>query len=436
MNEMTGGPHSLGPIKLARGIRPANALFFVMSALLGVCLTTYISTIQPYVLAVNLGLPNDQQGQVSGLALFAGEIVLLVSSAFIGAFSDRIGRRGVFLGGALLLALGYVLFAYVDTVVALVAVRMFISVGIAVVNVMVGVLMVDYPAEESRGKLVALAGIAIGIGNMLIGIIFLRLPEIYSADGTDALTAGQLTMFTMAGLCLLLALVVRAGLKGGRPEKAQKNEPFRQRVGMGIRAGRENKRVLLAYFCAFVARGDLVVIGTFYTLWLIQAGIQSGMSPEVAATKAGIRFAMVMFAALLWAPVMGWLNDHMDRAHAMGLAMGLAAVGYIGIAFVPDPFGVWMYPAMVVLGIGQISVVLASQTLIGQESPPSYRGSVVGMFSMFGAAGILFISSVGGWAFDAVSPLAPFILIGIVNSLLCFFSIGVARATQPRKDYA
>jgi MFS family permease len=432
---MTEGTHSLGPIRLASGIRPANASLFLLTALLGICLTTYVSTIQPYVLAVNLGLPNDQQGQVSGLALFAGEIVLLLSSAFIGAFSDRIGRRGVFFGGVLLLALGYVLFAYVETVAALVAVRMFMSIGMAVVSVMVGVLMVDYPAEESRGKFVALAGIAIGIGNMLIGVLFLRLPEIYSTDGTDALTAGRFTMFTMVGLCLLLALVIRIGIKGGRPEKAHENESLRQRMAMGVRAGRENKRVLLAYFCAFVARGDLVVIGTFFTLWLIQTGIQSGMTPEAAAAQAGMRFAMVMFAALLWAPVMGWLNDHMDRANAMGLAMGLAAAGYTGIAFVPDPFGVWMYPAMVLLGIGQISAVLASQTLIGQESPPSYRGSVVGMFSMFGAAGILFISSAGGWVYDAISPVAPFVLIGVANALLCLAALGVARITQPRIDY-
>jgi MFS family permease len=422
----------LGPLKLASGIQPRHALFFLCSALLGICLTTYISTIQPYILAVNLALPADQQGQVSGLALFAGECVLLLSSSLIGAFSDRIGRRGVFAGGAFVLALGYVLFGYVDDVTSLVAVRMFMSIGIAVVNVMISTLMADYPAEESRGKLVAAAGIAIGVGNILIGVLFLRLPELFSVGGTDALTAGRFTMFTMAGLCLLLVLVVRFGLKGGRPEKTSEHEAFTQRVAMGVHVGKANARVLLAYFCAFVARGDLVVIGTFFTLWLTQAGMQSGMAPEVAAAQAGMRFAMVMTAALIWAPVMGWLNDHMDRALAIGLAMGLAAVGYIGIAFVPDPFGVWMYPAGALLGIGQISAVLASQTLIGQEAPAAYRGSVVGMFSMFGAAGILFISSAGGWVFDSVGPTSPFILIGVANAILCIAAVLVARRTKPR----
>ena len=417
----------LGPVWLAQGIQPRHTVAFLFAALLGICLTTYISTITPYVLAVNLGLPNDQQGQVSGLALFAGECVLLLSSSFIGAYSDRIGRRGVFVGGLVLLDFGYVLFAFVDDVTTLVAARVFLSIGIAVVNVMISALMVDYPAEESRGKLVAMIGIAIGFGNILIGVVLLRLPEFFAGDGVSKLTAGRYTMFTMTALALLLAVVVRFGIKGGRPEKAAEHEPFRQRVAMGIQAGRENGRVLLAYFSAFVARGDLVVIGTFYALWLTQAGIKSGMEPDVAATQAGIRFAMIMTAALIWAPIMGWLNDRMNRVNAMALAMGLAAVGYISVAFVPDPFGFWMYPAGILLGIGQISAVTASQTLIGQEAPPAYRGSVVGMFSMFGAAGILFISSAGGWVFDRISPVAPFVLIGVANALLFAAALVVAR---------
>ena len=258
----------MGPIRLVPGVRPKHALSFLLAAMLGICLTTYISTITPYVLAVNLGLPNDQQGQVSGLALFAGECVLLLSSSFIGAYSDRIGRRGMFVGGLVVLAAGYVLFGFVSDVTTLVAARVFLSVGIAVVNVMISALMVDYPAEESRGKLVAMAGIAIGMGNILIGVVFLRLPEFFAVDGVSKLTAGRYTMFSMSALALLLAIIVHFGLKGGRPDKAVEHEPFRQRLAMGIRAGRENARLLLAYFSAFVARGDLVVIGTFYALWL------------------------------------------------------------------------------------------------------------------------------------------------------------------------
>jgi len=424
---MTGRDSRIGPIWLAHGIAPSHAITYFAAAFLAICLTTYVSTIQPYLLAVNLALPDAQQGKVSGLALFAGECVLLVTSSFIGAYSDRIGRRGVFIGGLLIVALGYLLLSYADSVTTLVAFRMFMSIGISVVNVMVSALMVDYPAEQSRGKLVAFTGVMIGLSNILIGVVLLRLPEFFANGGADRLLAGRYTLFTMAALCVVTALIVRLGIKGGRPEKAAENESFKQRVAMGLRVGRENSRIMLAYCSAFVARGDLVVIGTFFTLWLTQAGIRAGMEPAEAATQAGIRFAFIMTAALLFAPVMGWLNDRLDRVMAMALAMGIACVGYVAVAFVPDPFGFWMYPVGALLGMGQISAVTASQTLIGQEAPPAYRGSVVGMFSMFGAAGILFISSAGGWIFDRIAPVAPFVLIGIANAVLCLAALWVAR---------
>lgn len=424
--------NKLGPVRLVDGARASHAAYFLFTAFLGISITTFLSTIQPNLLAVNLGLPEAQQGQVSGLALFAGECVLLLSSSFIGAYSDRIGRRGVFVGGLFVLALGWILMAYVDSVVTLVAVRVFMSFGISVVNVMISALMVDYPAEASRGKLVALAGVMIGIGNIMIGLVYMKLPEYFAASlAVNELTAIRYTLFTMAALSIFMALVVRIGIKGGRPPKAQEHEAFLDRLKVGISAGKEKKRVLLAYFCAFVARGDMVVIGTFFTLWLTQSGIQAGMPPSEAAATTGGLFAMVMTSALLWAPVAGWLNDRMDRAMAMSLAMALATIGYVGVAFIPDPLGPWMYPAGVLLGIGQISAVTASQTLIGQEAPPAYRGSVVGMFSMFGAAGILFISSIGGMLFDRVAPVAPFVLIGIANGILCVAALRVAKTTTP-----
>jgi len=426
-NPVTTEQQHFGPVQLAPGVRRGHAGFFLFSAFLGICLTTFVSAFQPYLLAVNLGLPEAQQGQISGLALFAGEVVLLLSSSLIGAWSDRLGRRNVFIAGMFIVAAGWVLLGFVDSVSTLVAARMFMSVGISVVNVMISALMADYPAEASRGKLVAFAGVAIGIGNIFIGLVLMRLPQIFAERGANELMAGRYTTWAMAALSILLALLIRIGIRRGRPPSSSADETLRERVQAGVRVGRENVRILLAYCCAFVARGDLVVIGTFYNLWLIQAGIQAGLAPDAAARQAGGFFAMVMTCALVWAPVMGWINDRIDRVAAMALAMGLAAAGYISVAFVPDPLGGWMYPVGALLGVGQISAVSASQTLIGQEAPLAYRGSVVGMFSMFGAAGILFISSAGGWVFDQISPVAPFVLIGCANGLLCFAALRVAR---------
>jgi hypothetical protein len=65
----------IGPVWLAKDIDPIHVATFLLVALPGISVTTWISTIQPYLLTVNLGLPADQQGKVSGMALFAGGLV-------------------------------------------------------------------------------------------------------------------------------------------------------------------------------------------------------------------------------------------------------------------------------------------------------------------------------------------------------------------------
>jgi MFS family permease len=155
------------------------------------------------------------------------------------------------------------------------------------------------------------------------------------------------------------------------------------------------------------------------------------MGPDVAARTAGSLFAMVMTAALLWAPVMGWLNDRLERTLAMAISLTIAAAGYSVMGLISDPLAGWIYPASILLGMGQMSVTLASQTLLGQEAPKKSRGAIVGTFTVFGAAGILFVTSIGGRIYDSIDPSAPFVLIGVANGLLALLAFWLIRRSKP-----
>jgi len=427
---MTPDSIRFGPLRLAPGVSKLNTLTYLYSAFAGVALTSFVSVIMPYVLNVNIGLPMAEQGRLAGDLVFYGELVLISISGLLGAWSDQYGRRAVFIAGLILLGAGYVALGYVVNVPQLIAVRVFATIGIAAISVMVTAIQVDYPAEESRGKLVGFAGIAIGIGAVMIGVVFTRLPDTYANAGYSELESSRMTMFTMTAFCLVTALLIRIGLVGGPPPQVGVKRPTNELLARGIAVARDNPRLLLAYACGFIGRADLVVVGTFYSLWLTQAGISAGLSADDAAKTAGVMFALVMTAALLWAPVMGWLNDRLNRTLAMTVALVLAMIGYSVIGLIDDPLTGWIYPASVILGIGQMSVTLASNTLVGQESPPELRGAVVGTFSVCGAAGILFVTSVGGRLYDAISPTAPFVLIGFLNGLLALFGYWLYRLTK------
>lgn len=419
----------LGPVVLAPGVRRRHAATYLYASFAGISMSTFVGAFLPYILNVNLGLPIEEQGRVAGDMGFYREIVLIALSTVVGAMSDRTGRRIIFVVGMVILSAGYAFYGYVDSIAQLIIAQVILAVGISLFNVMIIALQVDYADEGSRGKLVGFSGVAIGFGQALIGAVYLGLPERFVGMGATELVAGQYTTLAMAGFSFVTAMAGLIGLKPGKPAHVGEKARFRTVFARGVAAGRDNPRILLAYLSAFASRGDMVVVGTFYTLWLTQAGLATGMTDDEAAKNAGLFFLAVMLTALVWAPILGFINDRMKRTTVMMLALGIASVGYIGMGLIRDPLGGWMIPGAILLGIGQMSVTSACQTLVGQEAPAAARGAITGMFALFGAGGILFITKVGGIIYDGVAPAAPFVLIGIINAALFAYSIFVRNAS-------
>ncbi len=195
-------------------------------------------------------------------------------------------------------------------------------------------------------------------------------------------------------------------------------------VRAGLTAAR-NPRIALAYGSAFASRGDMVVVGAFFSLWVTQAATALGRSDADALAKAGMLFGIVQVSALLWAPVIGLIADRVNRVSAMAFAMALGALGFLGIGLVEDPLAPAAIAACVCLGIGQMSAITASQVLIGQEADARLRGSIVGVYSFFGALGLVASTVVGGRLFDMLAPSAPFVMVGVANGILFLWALAV-----------
>ncbi len=122
--------------------------------------------------------------------------------------------------------------------------------------------------------------------------------------------------------------------------------------------------------------------------------------------------------------------DRINRVTGTAILLAFAAIGYGSMIFVDNPLDPSATKFFVLLGIGQISAFFAATVLIGQEAPVAERGAVVGMFNVIGAIGILISTSIGGRLFDAVAPSAPFVMIGIINSIICVAAI-IVRIKSP-----
>jgi MFS family permease len=419
-----------GPIWLAPGIGIGNMWTLLYAAFFTVGLLTFVGVGTPYVLSAVLKIPPEQQGVVSGNLVFWTEIVAILMFGPVGVIADRIGRKAVFAAGFALMGLGYALYPHAGSIAELTIYRVIYALGIVSATGALATVVTDYPQEATRGKAVAIVGIMNGAGVAVLNIILGGTPKRFADAGFDDVTAGEYTHFIVAGLCLIAAVVVAVGLKGGTPAKQEDRPPALEIVKSAVRAAAANPRIALSYSAAFIARGDLVILGTFLTLWATQAGVEAGMTlPD--ASKAGTRiFVIAQAAALVWVGVVVFLLDKFNRVTALACCMALAAVGYLGMGFVSNPLERIDLPLIVLLGVGQISAFLGSQALIGQEAPVLERGAVIGGFNTSGAVGILFCSVVGGQLFDAVSPNATFIMIGALNALVLLFAV-IVRLKSP-----
>jgi MFS family permease len=73
---------------------------------------------------------------------------------------------------------------------------------------------------------------------------------------------------------------------------------------------------------------------------------------------------------------------------------------------------------LLIVGVGEIGGAIASQVLIAQQAPRAIRGSVIGVFGLCGALGILTAFSAGGYLFDHWRESAPFLLFGIFGAIV------------------
>jgi len=423
----------LGYIELQAGLNKTHGMTLLFACITGIPFLVVINFIQPYILTAILNIPTEQHGSISGYLAILHEIIMIALTGPAGALADRIGRRRVTTAGFLIAGAGLMVYPWASSIAGLIVIRAFYAVGAAALVSGMSVFLADYPEEKSRGKLIAMAGVLNGFGILLLTAIGGNLPKWLVAAGYGQVPAGRIAMAVIGAVALVSALIVYLGFRGGdRGTHAPNEQSLLHLLRLGFGAAR-NPRIAVSYASAFAARGDVVVIGTYVSLWGTQAGIADGLLEENALARATVIFALIQASALLAAPIIGIMNDRINRVTALVIGMGLAAVGYIGFGLQHSPLGDGAIAIALVLGVGQISAILAGTTLVGQEADPKITGATIGVWNFCGAVGTMLGSLLGGLLYDWWRPGAPFLLMGGLNAVVMLWAVSV-RLRFPQRD--
>lgn len=412
-------------IALNDGVARGHMQSFYLACYAAIMLATFIPQTQPFLLDEVLGLERSRQGVVSGNLNFWGEIVIILTVGLWGGLSDRIGRRAVTGMGFMLIAAGILLYGLVEDIPSLLLARVVYSAGIAAVSTMIITLMADYANNASRGKATGYLGIMNGLGAMTAALFLLKLPAIFKGRGLDASESALATYGSMAIVTLLIGLVMFIGLRKGKTHAYEERTPLLKQMREGLAEARR-PLIALAYAASFVSRGNLAVVGTFFTLWASVYGTQElGMSSAEALSKGGGVLAISYMASLLSAPIFGIMSDRIKRTSALAITLLIGAVGYGSTFFLQDPFSVATIACLILIGMAEVGCIITSGVLIAEQAPDRLRGSIVGLFTLCGAVGILVASIVGGYLFDHWMKTGPFVFFGAISALVLVWTLAL-----------
>ena len=434
MSNPSDRPRKLGPLRLTAGTLRRHLLVYYLASVTALVLFTFAPQAQPFVLAELLDIPESEQGVLSGnVALFA-EIVILASIGLWGVVSDRLGRRIVFGAGFLFMGLGLYLTASVDSVLELYLYRGVFALGAAAATTMLATVVADYVIDEDRGKAVGIGGIGNGLGALITVFVLLQLPGFFVGNGSTADEAARGTYVIAAVVGFVTAVVLWIGLRARTQAQRDQKKPWTVRAREGFAAGRD-PGVALAYAAAFVSRGDFAIVGTFFTLWVTTYGTtEAGLTTAEALAAGGIVIGVSQGVVLVAAPLFGIIADRLNRVTSVLIALAVSSIGYGSTILVDDPFSGMIYVSAMLIGLGEISGLIASGVLIAQQAPREIRGSVIGVFSFFGAVGVMTATGVGGQLFDNWRPQGPFGLVSVFAAIVFLWVLSIRHRVVPLNE--
>lgn len=421
-NPAAGERRFLG-VLLSSDTAVRHMLFFYLACYAAIMLASFVPQTQPFLLAEVLRLDASRQGVVSGNLNFAGEIVIIVTVGLWGSLSDRVGRRRITAAGFLLAAAGLLLYGASQSISGLLLARVVYAAGIAAVSTMLITLMADYVRDSSRGKATGLLGVMNGLGAMTAALFLLQLPSAFMSAGMDAESAAQATYGTMTAVAVLIGVAMYAGLRKDAAAARERRAPLLRRLAEGFAEARREV-IALAYAASFLARGNLAVVGTFFTLWASVYGTaELGLTAAEAIARGGGVLAVSYAASLLSAPLFGLLSDRVNRVSALACALLVSAAGYGGALFLENPFSPATVVCLVIIGMAEVGCIITSGVLIAERAPDRIRGSVIGVFTLSGAVGILIASLIGGYLFDHWRMTGPFAFFGLIAALIFVWAL-------------
>jgi MFS family permease len=317
------------------------------------------ATITPSLPGLQAQFSDDPlAAMLTRLLITAPSLLVAIVAPFAGALTDRLGRRRPLLTGLVIYAIAGTAGLYLGSLEAILASRLALGLGVALIMTAQAALVGDYFEGAARGRLMGYQMSATNLG----GLIFV------SAAGVLAATDPRLP-FAIYGLAALVfpflarVLPEPARAAGGKLATG----PHYDTAEPGWR--------MTATIMAIAAGLTFVVFYAVPTqLPYHLAGL--GLSDP---TNAGAAMGAMMLAAAVMSVVSGWIRPSLGRIGTPVSGYLSLAAGFAGVAAGHSLGAAMVSTALIGAGLGLCMPTFITTAL--NVTPARYRGLVSGLFT-------------------------------------------------------
>lgn len=335
-----------------------------------------------------------------GVLLASYSLMQMVTTPYLGALSDKYGRRPLLIASQVGTCISFILLGTAGSLPMLFVARLLDGASGGNISIAQAYIS-DVTPEEQRSRAFGLIGAAFGLG-FILGP---ALGGFLGRNGNYAAPAYAAAFISFISLVLTLVM-----LPESRP--AERRTDVRKPQILDIAGLRE----------AFSIGQLGLLLALFFMLNLAQAGFQSMFALfaqarlEFGVRETGYVLAYVgVLAALLQGGAIGPIVRRWGERRTMRTGFLLAAVGLIASAWAPS----WplLLATLAPLSVGLSLATPTLNSLLSQQSPEGAYGRIIGVSQSVAALARVLGPLIAGLIFDRLGVPAPFVFAAILLGL-------------------
>jgi len=374
---------------------PRNVFAISLVSLLNDASSEIIYPLLPVFLSLTLGASPGIVGVIEG----AAESVSSLLKLFAGYFSDRRGKRKVFVVlGYSLASFARPLLAFATSWYQVLAIRLTDRVGKGIRSAPRDAMIADTVALEERGLAFGFHRAMDHSGAVVGPLIGYLLVMLFAADRNSPSAADFTKIFLLASIPALAAVLVVAFFV--RETNKPKNAPDQKvahPVKISVRGFDRNFKMFLVIVALFTLSNSS---DAFLLLRAQSAGVSVVTIP--------LLWAMLHVSKVISSLIGGDLSDRLGRRRLIVSGWILYAAVYAGFAFVTNPISVWVL--FLVYGMYFGLAEGAEKALVADLVRPEQRGTAYGLYNLAFGIAVLPASLLMGAVWSWWGPAPAFLL--------------------------